>query len=107
MKWILLACLLAAGAKWGPASIPRLLRNPTPVPGLRTTISQSIPENDAIARIAASGRCVALGETPDSRVGPGLRLAPGPPPLVSFRYYQGKLHQRFGNSELMLDDAGH
>jgi hypothetical protein len=36
-----------------------------------------------------------------------MRLAPGPPPLVSFRYYEGKLHQRFGNSELMLDDAGH
>lgn len=54
-----------------------------------------------------SGRCVAVGETPDSRVGPGMRLAPGPPPLVSFRYYEGKLHQRFGNSELMLDDAGH
>jgi hypothetical protein len=54
-----------------------------------------------------AGRCVGVGETPDSRVGPGMRLAPGPPPLVSFRYYEGKLHQRFGNSELMLDDAGH
>jgi hypothetical protein len=54
-----------------------------------------------------SSRCVSVGETPDSRVGPGMRLAPGPPPLVSFRYYEGKLHQRLGNSELMLDDAGH
>ena len=79
MKWVIIACLLAA-----PAS-----------------------EQDLIARINASGRCVGVGETPDSRVGPGMRLAPGPPPLVSFRYYEGKLHQRFGNSELMLDDAGH
>jgi hypothetical protein len=27
--------------------------------------------------------------------------------LLSFRYYEGKQHHRFGNSELMLDDAGH
>ena len=64
-------------------------------------------EDDLIALIAASGRCVSVAETPDSRIGPGLRIAPGPPPLVSFRYYQGRLHQRFGNSDLMLDDAGH
>ena len=79
MKWFLLIALLAA-----PAS-----------------------EDDLLARIAASGRCVSVAETRDSRVGPGLRIAPGPPPLVSFRYYQGKLHQRLGNSDLMLDDAGH
>jgi hypothetical protein len=79
MKWAMMAWLLAA-----PAS-----------------------EHLWIVRIAESGRCLAVGETPDSRVGPGMRVAPGPPPLVSFRYYEGKLHQRFGNSELMLDDAGH
>ncbi|HEY3457266.1 MAG TPA: hypothetical protein VGK64_21990 [Bryobacteraceae bacterium] len=79
MKWFLLIAVLVA-----PAS-----------------------EDDLIARIAASGRCVSVAETPDYRVGPGLRIAPGPPPLVSFRYYQGKLHQRLGNSDLMLDDAGH
>ena len=79
MKWFLLIAVLAA-----PAS-----------------------EDDLIAHIAASGRCVSVAETPDSRIGPGMRIAPGPPPLVSFRYYEGKLHQRFGNSDLMLDDAGH
>ena len=79
MKWFLLVALLAA----------------------------PVSEDDLIARIAASGRCVSVAETPDSRVGADLRIAPGPPPLVSFRYYQGKLHQRVGNSELMLDDAGH
>ena len=79
MKWFLLIAVLVA-----PAS-----------------------EDDLIARIAASGRCVSVAETPDSRVEPGIRIAPGPPPLVSFRYYQGRLHQHFGNSDLMLDDAGH
>ena len=60
-----------------------------------------------IAQIADSGRCVTLAETPDSRVTVKPAIAPGPPPALSFRFYEGKLHHRFGNSELLLDDAGH
>ncbi len=56
---------------------------------------------------ADSGRCVTLAETPDARVNPRPTIAPGPPPLLSFRYYEGKAHHRFGNTDLMLDDAGH
>lgn len=58
-------------------------------------------------QIADSGRCADIGESPDMRVKPQQMIAPGPPPLLSFRYYQGKEHHRFGNSDLMLDDAGH
>ena len=64
-------------------------------------------EQAQVKQIAESGRCVTLAETPDSRVAGAPEIAPGPPPLLSFRYYQGKTHQRFSNSELMLDDAGH
>ncbi len=64
-------------------------------------------EEQTIKQISDSGRCVSLAENPDARVAPGLKVPPGPPPLLSFRYYQGKLHHRYGNSELMLDDAGH
>jgi len=60
-----------------------------------------------IQQIADSGRCADLSQEPDGRVKPPAMIAPGPPPLLSFRYYEGKLHHRFGNSELMLDDAGH
>jgi hypothetical protein len=62
-----------------------------------------LPQTDSqlIQAISDSGRCADFGE---SFAGP---IAPGPPPLVSFRYYEGKQHHRFGNSELMLDDAGH
>ncbi len=56
---------------------------------------------------AESGRCVTLAEKPDARVEHKSLIAPGPPPLLSFRYYEGKAHHRFGNSDLMLDDAGH
>ncbi|MBV8896468.1 MAG: hypothetical protein JO051_08145 [Acidobacteriaceae bacterium] len=61
----------------------------------------------AIKDIADSGRCVILGESPDARVAPAPEVPPGPPPLLSFRYYEGKAHHRVGNAELMLDDAGH
>ncbi len=58
-------------------------------------------------QVTDSGRCVTLAETPDARVSPQRAIAPGPPPLLSFRYYEGKAHHRFGNTDLMLDDAGH
>jgi hypothetical protein len=60
-----------------------------------------------LQRIAESGRCTSVGNTPDSRLAHTSLISPGPPPLLSFRYYEGKLHHRFGNAELMLDDAGH
>ncbi len=58
-------------------------------------------EQKVVDQISASGRCADLGERVD------VRIAPGAPPLLSFRYYQGAAHHRFGNSELLLDDAGH
>ena len=54
-----------------------------------------------------AGRVVHVAESPDERVGRGLVVAPGAPPLLSFRVYEGRMHQRFGSSDLMLDDAGH
>lgn len=65
------------------------------------------PELSLIQQVADSGRCADLSQNPDRRVAPPPMIAPGPSPLLSFRYYEGKLHHRFGNAELMLDDAGH
>lgn len=64
-------------------------------------------QEDVIKQVADSGRCVTLAETPDSRVNRKLEIAPGQPPILTFRFYEGKLHHRFGNGDLMLDDAGH
>ena len=66
-----------------------------------------LKQDDAVKQIADSGRCVTLAETPDSRVVRQRQIAPGQPPILTFRYYEGKMHHRFGNGELMLDDAGH
>ncbi len=65
------------------------------------------PQQTQIQQIAESGRCVNAGEKPDERVTPPRVIAPGSPPILSFRLYEGKRHGRFNNSELMLDDAGH
>lgn len=58
-------------------------------------------------RIAESGRLATLTETSDERVAPPPRIAPGAPPLVSFRYFEGRDRHRFGQLDLVLDDAGH
>jgi hypothetical protein len=73
----------------------------------QTDAGRGLPENVIIEEIAASGRCANIAESPDQRVAPKPMIAPGPPPLLSFRYYEGKLHHRYGNVDLMLDDAGH
>lgn len=65
------------------------------------------PEDALLQQIARSGRCATVAESPDARVAPNRAIAPGQPPLLSFRYYEGQQHGRFGNSDLMLDDAGH
>jgi hypothetical protein len=66
-----------------------------------------VTPQSVVQQIADSGRCADLAESADQRVAPKPMIAPGPPPLISFRYYEGKQHHRFGNAELMLDDAGH
>ena len=60
-----------------------------------------------IAGIAESGRVVEIGEKKDRLADPRGQIAPGAPPLLSFRYFQGADRHRFGKLDLMLDDAGH
>ena len=67
-------------------------------------ISPASPEVEAVLE---SGRVAQIGESPSARVSTQKTIAPGLPPLLSFRYYEGRLHHRFGNNDLVLDDAGH
>jgi hypothetical protein len=60
-----------------------------------------------IDRIAASGRCVAVAQTASERVAQSQLIAPGPAPILSFRYFEDRKHHRFNNLDLTLDDAGH
>ncbi len=60
-----------------------------------------------LMEIAASGRMVSIADSPSQRIAPLAALAPGQPPLLSFRYLEGKDRRRFSGLDLVLDDAGH
>jgi hypothetical protein len=60
-----------------------------------------------VEQVANSGRAATVAEKADERVEPRRQIAPGLPPELSFRLYEGKSHHRYDNSGLMLDDAGH
>jgi hypothetical protein len=60
-----------------------------------------------IKQVAASGRVLELAVTPSERLSSRPRIAPGAPPLLSFRFFEGKERHRFGGLDLVIDDAGH
>ena len=60
-----------------------------------------------LERIERSGRLDTLGVSSSDRLRPLARLAPGDPPLLAFRYLEDRRRHRFGELDLMMDDAGH
>jgi hypothetical protein len=60
-----------------------------------------------VEQIAASGQVVEIAAPPEERLAPPARIAPGAPPVLGFRMLEGKLRHRFGDLDLVLDDAGH
>ncbi len=65
------------------------------------------PDVSPVDRVAASGRVVQIAEPPSERVAPPGPIAPGAPPLIAFRALEAKQRHRFGDLDLVLDDAGH
>ena len=60
-----------------------------------------------IDAMALSERVVGISDSPSERLSPPALLAPGAPPVLSFRYFDASDRGRFGNLGLMTDDAGH
>jgi hypothetical protein len=60
-----------------------------------------------IDQIARSGRVLEIATPPSERVAPAPQVAPGAAPLLAFRMLEGRERHRFGNLDLVLDDAGH
>ena len=60
-----------------------------------------------VEEIEASGQIVEIATPSSERLTPPVRVAPGPPPSLGFRLIEGKLRHRFGDLDLVLDDAGH
>jgi hypothetical protein len=60
-----------------------------------------------LLQIASSGRMTSIAQSPSERIAPLPALAPGQPPVLSFRYFEGKDRRQFNGLDLVLDDAGH
>ena len=60
-----------------------------------------------LVKLTASGRMVSIAESPSQRIARGPLIAPGQPPLLAFRYFEGKDRRHFTGLDLVLDDAGH
>lgn len=61
----------------------------------------------ALTEILESGRVQTFGVASSERLGPPGLLAPSDPPVLRFRYLDGKRRHRFGDLNLVMDDAGH
>lgn len=61
----------------------------------------------SLTRIVSSGRVHLLGVSSSDRLMPEGVLAPGDAPVLHFRYLDGKRRHRFGDLDLVMDDAGH
>ncbi len=79
---------------------------------LNAALSQNPPDREAhirqlIADIARSGRVLETGRAKERLADPRKQIAPGAPPLLSFRYFDGADRHRFGKLDVIMDDAGH
>jgi hypothetical protein len=62
-----------------------------------------LSERELLHEVEVSGRVVSLVPQLDEKI----RIAPGAPPILAFRYLEGRERGRFGGLDLVLDDAGH
>ena len=60
-----------------------------------------------VEEVAASGQVTEIATPSSERLGAPGRIAPGAPPTLGFRIVDGRLRHRFGDLDLVLDDAGH
>ena len=72
-----------------------------------TVTGSADAEAQLLREIERSGRLGLIGVNASDRLGPIGRLAPGDPPMLAFRYLEDRRRHRFGELDLMMDDAGH
>lgn len=106
MTAILLLMLLTGLGRGAACCAPqdRATLAPTAAPA-ETEREQAIQR--LIRQVAESGHVLQIAENPSERVSPPPQIAPGAPPLLSFRYLEGQDRHRFGRLGLVMDDAGH
>lgn len=67
----------------------------------------SVRTSELKRQVAESGRVVEMVESPSERLSPPVRIAPGAPPTLSFRYFDSTERGRYADLGLVIDDAGH
>jgi hypothetical protein len=77
------------------------------IPALLMLLALDTRTAALIEQISRSGRMLELSTPARERLAPSARIAPGAPPLLGFRMIQGRLRHRFGDLDLVVDDAGH
>jgi len=60
-----------------------------------------------IKQVIESGRVLEIAVPPSERLSSRPQIAPGVPPLLSFRFFEGRQRHHFGQLDLVIDDAGH
>ena len=63
--------------------------------------------DQAVEATLRLGRVHLIGISSSERLAPEPALSPGDPPLLRFRYLDGRRKHRFGDLSLIMDDAGH
>lgn len=63
--------------------------------------------DQAVEATLRTGRVHRIGIASSERLSPEPALSPGDPPLLRFRYLDGRRKHRFGDLSLIMDDAGH
>lgn len=74
---------------------------------LDSSTHREVRIHQLIGDIARSGRVLEVGNTKERLADPRKQIAPGAPPLLSFRYFDGADRHRFGKLDVIMDDAGH
>ena len=105
MKYAMLAMLMLSSVVWGQEPKPAASTDPA-LPG-HAVESREARIARLIDAIDRSGRVLNILETKQRIAGPRTQIAPGAPPLLSFRYFAGADRHRFGQLDVMMDDAGH
>ena len=65
------------------------------------------PVKAVVSEIVESGQVVGLTDSPSARVKLPREISPGAPPLLTFRFLEGKERHQFNQLNLVIDDAGH
>ena len=63
--------------------------------------------SDLVRQAVESGVVVGCADSPSERVNPPMMIAPGAPPVLSFRTFDATERGRLSDVGLMTDDAGH